>query len=208
VSGPPREMDEAVTRALAHFDVDAVATTFVSARENTVYRVLARDGRSYALRVHRPGYHDLAELESENAWTTVLADAGVETPRPVPTRDGSGYATVPYGQDGDARYVGLIEWLDGEPLAGLVNRGDLDVVGVFGRLGELIARMHLSAFVPPPASRVTGLTSRGSSVTTRGGGRSGMSRSSRRTSSASYLMSASGSAAAWRCTGRGRRCSV
>jgi Ser/Thr protein kinase RdoA (MazF antagonist) len=152
MSLPPREMDEAAARALAHFDVDAVATTFVSASENTVYRVEARDGRSYALRVHRPGYHNLAELESENAWTTALSDAGIETPRPIATREGRGYATVPYGDAGETRHVGLIEWLDGEPLAALLGRDDPGLLAVFGRLGELIARMHLHAatFAPAP----------------------------------------------------------
>ncbi len=152
MSLPPREMDEAAALAIGHFDVDAVATAFVSASENTVYRVEARDGRRFALRVHRPGYHDLAELESENAWTTALSDAGIATPRPIATREGNGYATVPYGDAGDTRHVGLIEWLEGEPLAALLQRGDPDLAAAFGRLGELIALMHLQAatFAPPP----------------------------------------------------------
>jgi Ser/Thr protein kinase RdoA (MazF antagonist) len=152
MSLPPREVDEAAALAIGHFDVDAVATTFVRASENTVYRIDTRDGHRYALRVHRPGYHDLAELESENAWTRALSDAGVETPRPVPTREGGGYATVPYGDDGETRYVGLVEWLEGEPMETLLDRGDAQLVAPCGRLGELIARMHLQTdtFAPPP----------------------------------------------------------
>ena len=73
-------MDEAAALAIGHFDVDAIASTFVSSSENIVYRIDARDGHRYALRVHRPGYHTLAELESENAWTRALSAAGVETP--------------------------------------------------------------------------------------------------------------------------------
>jgi Ser/Thr protein kinase RdoA (MazF antagonist) len=145
-------MDEAAAIALSHFDIDAVTTTFVSASENTVYRIDTREGHSYALRVHRPGYHNLAELESENAWTTALSDAGVQTPRPIPTREGGGYATVPYGTAGETRYAGLIEWLDGEPMTALLDRDDPRLVAACGHLGELIARMHLQAdaFAPPP----------------------------------------------------------
>jgi Ser/Thr protein kinase RdoA (MazF antagonist) len=152
VSSPPREMDEAAALAIGRFDVDVVATTFVSSSENIVYRVDTRDGHRYALRVHRPGYHSIAELESENAWTRALSTAGVETPRPVPTRDGGGYATVPYGEAGETRYVGLIEWLEGEPMTALLDHGDPGLVAACARLGELIARMHLQteAFVPPP----------------------------------------------------------
>jgi Ser/Thr protein kinase RdoA (MazF antagonist) len=145
-------MDEAAALAIGQFDVDAVATTFVSASENTVYRVDTRDGHRYALRVHRPGYHTIAELESENVWTTALSDAGVQTPRPIPTREGGWYATVPFGDAGETRYVGLIEWVDGEPMTALLDRGDPRLVAACGRLGELIARMHLQtdSFAPPP----------------------------------------------------------
>jgi len=41
-----------------------------------VFRVDSEDGRAYALRVHRPGYHTLAELESEPHWTAALNEAG------------------------------------------------------------------------------------------------------------------------------------
>lgn len=145
-------MDEAAALAIAQFDVDAVATTFVSASENTVYRIDTREGHRYALRVHRPGYHNITELESEHAWTTALSDAGVETPRPIPTRAGGSYATVPYGDGGETRYVGLVEWLDGEPMTELLDRGDPRLEAACARLGELIAAMHLQtdAFTPPP----------------------------------------------------------
>jgi Ser/Thr protein kinase RdoA (MazF antagonist) len=152
MSAPPPELEAAAAVAIAHFDIDVAGMTFVSASENAVYRVDARDGTSYALRVHRPGYHNLAELESENAWTAALSGAGIETPRPIATRDGSGYATVPYGDNGDTRHVGLIEWLEGESLGDLIERADPGVTAAYGRLGELIARMHLetAAFSPPP----------------------------------------------------------
>src|SRR5436853_6709931 len=104
-------MDEAAALAIGHFDVDAVAITFVSASENMVYRIETREGHHYALRVHRPGYHSITELESENAWTTALSDAGVQTPRPIPTREGGSYATVPYGDAGGTRYVRRIRRL-------------------------------------------------------------------------------------------------
>ena len=145
-------MDEAAALALGHFDVDAIAITFVSASENTVYRIETREGQCYALRVHRPGYHSITELESEHAWTTALSDAGVQTPRPIPTREGGSYATVPYGDAGETRYVGLIEWLDGEPMTALLDRGDPGLVAACERLGELIAGMHrqTDAFTPPP----------------------------------------------------------
>jgi Ser/Thr protein kinase RdoA (MazF antagonist) len=138
-------MAEAVRLALEHFPLEAERVEFVSASENTVYRVATADGAAYALRVHRPGYHTLPELESENAWTTALAAAGIATPRPLVTRDGSGYATVPYGAGGDVRHVGLIEWIDGASLEEVLEERDRDVVPLFGELGALIGRMHAHA---------------------------------------------------------------
>jgi len=142
---PPPAMAVTIAQALAHFPIEVARTEFVSSSENTVYRVEARDGRAYALRVHRPGYHDLAELESENAWTTALSDAGIDTPRPVATRDGGGYATVPYGDAGESRHVGMIEWIDGEPLPSVRERGNRDLVTIFHDLGALIGRMNAHA---------------------------------------------------------------
>jgi Ser/Thr protein kinase RdoA (MazF antagonist) len=129
-------------RALHHWDVDVTALRFVSARENAVYRVDARDGRSYALRIHRPGYHTLAELQSENHWTTALHDGGIDTPRPIPTRSGAAYLTVPFGNDGDTRSVGMIEWVDGDPLDVVLERGTRNPVVVFRALGVVAAQMH------------------------------------------------------------------
>ena len=135
-------LEAVVERALPHWPIEVEAVTFVSARENVVYRVDTVDGCSYALRIHRPGYHTLAELESENDWTTALSDAGIGTPRPVPTAAGGGYATVPYGDGPETRHVGLIEWLEGEPLDEVLAAGERDPVPVFRALGELMARMH------------------------------------------------------------------
>jgi Ser/Thr protein kinase RdoA (MazF antagonist) len=141
---PAAELAEAVERALEEFAVDVDRVEFFLASENIVYRVTATDGAMYALRVHRPGYHTLEELESESAWTSALAAAGIATPRPLSTRSGTGYAVVPYGADGDVRHVGLIEWLDGAPLEALHEDGH-DLEGVFRELGVLLGRMHALA---------------------------------------------------------------
>jgi Ser/Thr protein kinase RdoA (MazF antagonist) len=138
-------MAEAVRLALPHFPVEVERVEFILASENTTYRVTSTDDVAYALRVHRPGYHTLDELESENSWTAGLAAAGVATPRPLATRDGAGYATVPYGTDGDVRHVGMIEWLDGASLEVVLEEAGRDHVPVFGELGALIGRMHAHA---------------------------------------------------------------
>lgn len=116
----------------------------VNRSENATFRVEA-GGRVAALRVHRPGYHSRAAIESELAWAAALrADAGIVTPRPIPARDGRLVTEV--AVDGDVRQVVLFEWLPGREPA------DAEYAGRFEQLGELTARMHEHALTwRPPA---------------------------------------------------------
>jgi len=143
--------------ALPHWGLTDAGLDFVAARENVVFRVRAGDGRRYALRIHRAGYHDLDELLAEHAWTTALSDAGIPTPRPVPTRAGKAYADVPWpGPEGGSRHVGLIDWIDGVPMPDAIAAGQADPVVLLEAIGALVARMHAQAVawtVPPGLRR-------------------------------------------------------
>jgi len=141
----------AARRALAHWDVSVREIVRVSRSENVVFRVDGTDGERYVLRLHRPDYHTLAELESEQSWTAALMEAGIDVPVPVRTRDGRGYA--PTELQGEHRYAGMLEWVDGAVMAGLIE-DDADVAHagkLFGRLGALMATMHdqACAWQPP-----------------------------------------------------------
>jgi Ser/Thr protein kinase RdoA (MazF antagonist) len=126
--------------ALVHFAVRPTAVEFVGARENVVFRVVDGSGEVSALRIHRPGYHTLAELESELEWTAALRAAGVATPRPIATVDGRWYAAVPFGRSGGLRHVGMMEWVDGVGLDVAVREGD--ATRIHHRIGMLMATMH------------------------------------------------------------------
>src|SRR5436190_19720993 len=69
---------------LAHWGIAPRRLQLVKFRENAVFRVDAENGVSYALRVHRQGYHSDAALHSELQWMSALQDAGVDVPRLVP----------------------------------------------------------------------------------------------------------------------------
>ena len=49
-----------------------------------------RGDRDRPSRIHRPGYHDRAELDSELVWARALRESGVGVPAARPTRDGAG----------------------------------------------------------------------------------------------------------------------
>ena len=112
------------------YDVgDVTNIALVNISENTTYRVDTADGKSFALRIHRDGYHSRAAIASELAWLIDLRASGVvTTPRPVAGRDGEFIQVL------QSQHVVLFEWEQGrEP----------DIGEDLAALGEAAARMHL-----------------------------------------------------------------
>jgi Ser/Thr protein kinase RdoA (MazF antagonist) len=114
---PAQILEEAVP-SLSHWGVSPASMELVSHSENIVYKVTSVQGDEYAFRVHRPGYHTLAELESEQLWSQALLAYGLRVPRVYPTRTGDHYVAAQCG--GTQRYLGLIAWLDGAPMSDVI----------------------------------------------------------------------------------------
>ena len=150
-----RTFTPAARDALKSFPVDVGDLALVSMTENVTFKVTDRhDGRAYVLRLHRPGYHTLEELESELAWIRALGDAGVEVPKPVSARDGRNYVPVGIAATGEVRFAGMARWTEGRLLSEvLAEAGDeRQVENYFTQLGALTAAMHnqASPWQPPP----------------------------------------------------------
>lgn len=140
--GPEDEvMTELARTALARFGLgDDATVTLVNVSENHTYRVESgAEGRSYALRLHRPGYRTVAEIESEIDWIDALRREGVvQTPAAVRSPEGSRvvFAEAPGAQ---GRNAVVFEWLDGS----VVDMDDGDhAVAQYETLGAISARMH------------------------------------------------------------------
>lgn len=135
----------AARQALTQWDLDPVRVEPVSDAENIVFRVVDRDAAAFVLRLHRPGYHSLEELIAEHTWTQVLSQAGIDAPVPRLTRGGAHYATTELA--GVQRYVGVLEWVDGETMASTIERrGDADFeLRSFSTIGALLATLHNQA---------------------------------------------------------------
>lgn len=125
-------------RAVLRFDLpDGVTVQLINVSENATYRVdHTATGRTWALRVHRIGYHSRAAIASELAWQMALKASGATiTPAAIKGRDGELIQAVEHETLSDARNVVLFEWeAGGEPAA-------TDAAG-FELLGETAARMH------------------------------------------------------------------
>ena len=139
---------ELAVRALAEWDLGGAHVEPIGISENASFRVDG-PGKRYVLRIHRPGYHTLAELESEQVWTAALREAGLDVPVPVRTRDDCGYATLPF--DGGERHIGLLDWVDGELMGRIMDREPSSFPEHFRAIGRIAAAIHnQSAAWPVP----------------------------------------------------------
>jgi Ser/Thr protein kinase RdoA (MazF antagonist) len=144
--------------AMAAFPVTPSSLSFVTLSENITFRV--RDepqGADYVLRLHRPGYNSLEDLEAERAWTRALSAAGVAAPAPVPTRAGRDYVEVDVPATGERRHAGLARWVEGRVMADALERETEPAAAeaCFEALGGLMAAMHnqASGWTPPDGFR-------------------------------------------------------
>ena len=133
---------ELANAALGAYDLPAgTVAKMLNLSENATYRVDAPDGRRFALRVHRDGYHSRQAIASELAWEIDLRRTGVvTTPNPIKGRDGEIIQDIAHPRMKRPRHVVLFDWETGaEPGIGE------DLSGPFEVLGEITARMHIHA---------------------------------------------------------------
>lgn len=132
---------ELVARAaLAEHGIDAATPlTLLNISENATYAVDdPATGRS-VLRVHRPGYHSRAAIESELAWIDALRAHGVvATPAVLPAPDGR-RVVVGRHPDGEERHAVRFAWVEG------VEPHGARLVDDFTELGAVTARLHAHA---------------------------------------------------------------
>ena len=140
------ELRDAAERAVSAWSINLAAIELVSLSENAVFRVDATDGARYALRIHRPGYSSLPELESELLWTEALGEAGIDVPAAVRTPDNRGYVSVSTPGWATPRQVGLVGWLDGGTLGHLLEKAPDDSARA-QHFAELVAGAGLNEHV-------------------------------------------------------------
>jgi len=142
----------AAEQALNNWAIKVANLDLASRSENVVYKVTNQSGENFALRIHRPGYNRLEELESEVIWAEALRNAGVYVPTHIETKENLFYALVELGDKKTPHQVCLIEWLEGESLENLVRKARKETIeDSFFKLGELMAQVHnqTSNWTPP-----------------------------------------------------------
>jgi Ser/Thr protein kinase RdoA (MazF antagonist) len=143
---PPHHEDFARAALPAYGRDTAVPLKLLSLSENAIYLVggPADPADRLVLRVHRPGYHDLAAIESELAWMAALAEqTPIATPALIRALDGR--TVVPAVVEQDELLVDAVSYIPG-----CTAEEKPEAVG-FGELGRLTAIMHdhATSWTPP-----------------------------------------------------------
>lgn len=125
--------DTIIEQAREHWSLGHATITLVAARENRVYCV-EQDTVKTALRVHRPGYRNIAEIISELQWMEMLALNDICVPSPIRASDNSLFLTS------TNTVVSLLTWVDGTPFSQFEAEPNL-----YYELGRLLAQMQALA---------------------------------------------------------------
>ncbi len=81
--------------ALEYWNLEVKDLSLLSIHtENIVFKVEDLLGNSYALRIHRFGYHDFVELQSEHIWTSYLSESGLKVPEFINNKKEEPYTKV------------------------------------------------------------------------------------------------------------------
>ncbi|MGI9605948.1 MAG: phosphotransferase enzyme family protein [Acidimicrobiales bacterium] len=147
----PDQFIAAAWEAAPAFGLTPETVEILSVSENVVCKVTQPGGARVVMRLHRPGYNTLDELNNEVHWVRALGAAGIPVPTAVPTLDGAFYTAVATG--GEDRHVGVVEWVEGQPVRSSPRAAvELAVVDDYRRIGALAAQIRAQswAWTPPP----------------------------------------------------------
>lgn len=132
-----KRLGEVARAAVPAFGLPAQsAVRMINVSENATYRIDTPDGRRFAMRVHRGGYHSKNAIASELAWVEALrAQSPVIAPVSLPGIDGELIQTID-APGMEPRQVVLFAWEEGaEP-------SESELLGPFETLGFVTAQMH------------------------------------------------------------------
>jgi Ser/Thr protein kinase RdoA (MazF antagonist) len=135
----------AAVKALESFPVDAENVKLIAQSENVTFRVSVRGGDTdYVLRLHRPGYNSIEELDSERIWAKALKEAGISVQDSMPTNQGQHFELVEIPGAGEQRYAGMTTWLEGTPLSDHLEAcpDRAERSRLFHKIGEIAAAIH------------------------------------------------------------------
>jgi Ser/Thr protein kinase RdoA (MazF antagonist) len=132
--------------ALEHYAFEVSDIRLIGLFTNAIFRLQSAEGKSYIIRVCRPGWRTTTDLRSEIMWLQDLAhNTDIGAPEPQPTRDDEPYVVVRAEGVPEGRRCVVMSWIPGVQLGSRLSEANLY------RMGVLFARLHKHAvcFSPP-----------------------------------------------------------
>jgi Ser/Thr protein kinase RdoA (MazF antagonist) len=137
-------LEEKATRALVLWGLPAQKPELLKYRENAVYRVRLANDKSAALRLHRPGYHNVETIRSELSFSAHLAQGGLNVPLPFETAEGETLVNVA-APGAPVHYASIVSWTPGAPIGQSGEpfaHDESALADIFDKLGTTLAKLH------------------------------------------------------------------
>ena len=133
------------SQLLLHYDLPEDTKVYhLKYSENFTYRLESEmTGEKYVLRVNRPGYHDLTELESELSWIRVVKrDTDIRTADVLPGKDGKFIQQLAFAGSTDKYVCSLFSFVEGIGIRGMSTE---ELIPYQKQIGAITAKLHLHA---------------------------------------------------------------
>jgi Ser/Thr protein kinase RdoA (MazF antagonist) len=124
-------------KALEAYPIDAARVRYLTTESTTMFRVDARDGSKYVIRLYSELDSSTAENQTEMFWLSALArDTDLRVTQPVARRDGEYLSFVSVAGVPGERRCALYKWVPGVRLAERVSPL------TYRQLGPIMAKLH------------------------------------------------------------------
>lgn len=123
--------------ALHRYPIQVKQIFFIHHGENTTFRVLAKNGKQYLLRIHRSDYHSRNGILEELRWLDRLAKKKFQVQKIVRSKSGKLLECIQHPDVPTPRNVCVFEWVEGRFLEKSLRPHHLF------ELGQLIGQLHL-----------------------------------------------------------------
>lgn len=118
-------------------DLMGAKPSLINYSENHTFLLSVPGGEAFTLRVHRPDYQSIANIESELAWLEALhRQTDLSIPEPVAGQDGKLLQRFETPA-GETRHAVLFHFIRGQEPS-----PDSNLVDIFAVLGDYAARLH------------------------------------------------------------------
>jgi Ser/Thr protein kinase RdoA (MazF antagonist) len=108
-----RRLRALASKALVEYPIKVKTINFIHHGENTTFRIVATNGQTYLLRIHRNDYHTKSAIVEEMSWLNHLSKRGLSVPNPVTSKNGNLVETIEHHDIQGSRNCSVFKWIHG-----------------------------------------------------------------------------------------------